>query len=218
MYAEAQPTLGDLGVKLGSEQGSEILEGLKAYLRGENPFPVHVVSVPGKASWESKGDLIFITLPPSEGVTGQQWIEYFDDNDINMSDDAKTVLSSEAFQPTAPGTIHRIVALKAIFWKKDSARTTENIQAEGISRKWLEAHPEAVCIFRKCFSDKQLKKMGIFYLVGIHKPIEVCGDPRFLIADRRGDGRWFDTGCANPDNKWFVSGAFFWSLPQENQS
>lgn len=214
MYAEARGTLDDINEKLAGENASEYLERLKAVGRGENPFPVHVVSVPGKATWETKGDLIYITLPPSEGVTGLRWIEYFEERDVNLSDDAKAVLRSTDFQPTAPGFVHRLVALRATFWKKDAERTTKNIQAEGVTRKWLEIHPEAVCIVRGCFSNKQLEKMGLVYLVGIHKPIGVYGNPRFLGAFRLGDGGWLFTYCADPDYEWGGCGAFFWSLPQ----
>ncbi|KKQ07408.1 MAG: hypothetical protein US18_C0017G0003 [Parcubacteria group bacterium GW2011_GWB1_36_5] len=37
-FEEAQSTLGDLGVKLASENGDQVLEGLKAYLRGDRGF------------------------------------------------------------------------------------------------------------------------------------------------------------------------------------
>ena len=220
MYDQADPTLRDLGVKLASENGSEHLEQLKAPLRGENLFPVNVVSVPGKVTWETKGDLIYITLPPSEGVTGLQWIEYFAENDTRLSDDAQTALRSPDFKPTVPDFVHKIVALRATFWKKDSERTTKAIQAEGVSRKWLETHAEAVCIFRKCFSNKQLEKMGLLWMVGIHKKIEVHGRPHFLGVGvgRGGVGGWLGTDYASPVNEWRGGGAFFWSLPQENQS
>jgi hypothetical protein len=217
MFKKARGTLNDIIEKLAGEEASVHLERLKAVGRGENPFPVNVVSVPGRATWQAKGDLIFITLPPSEGVTGPQWIEYFDELDIKLSDDAQTVLRSGDFQPAATGTIHRLVALRATFWKKDPERTTRAIQDEGAIRKWLETQPEAVCIFRKCFSDKQLEKMGLLWIVGIHKPIEVGGSPRFLFANRGGGGRWLYAVWAYPGDGWNDKGAFFWSLPQETQ-
>lgn len=214
MFEDARGTLNDITEKLAGENASEYLERLRAVGRGENPFPVNVVSISGKATWESKGDLIYITLPPSEGVTGPQWIEYFSEQDINLSDDAKTLLQLKAFLPTVPGFVHKIVALRATFWKKNSERTTKAIQDEGVLRKWLETHPEAVCILRKCFSNKQLEKMGLWWIVGIHKPIVVYGDPRFLNADRHAYRWWLDTSCAHSDDEWNDSGAFFWSLPQ----
>ena len=217
-YEEARGTLDDINNKLAGENASQYLECLKAVGRGENPFSPKMVLVPGYATWESKGDLIYITLPPSQGVTGPQWIEYFKEEDINLSDDAKAVLESTEFQPTIPGTVHKIVALRGTFWKKNSERTNKAIQAEGVLRKWPETHPEAVCIVRKCFSDKQLEKMGLWYLVGIHKPIEVHGRLHFLRADRYDRGRWLYTVYAKPDSFWSGDGAFFWSLPQENQS
>jgi len=218
MFETARGTLSDINEKLAGEDASQYLEHLKAVGRGENPFPVNVVSVPGKATWESKGDLIYITLPPSEGVTGPQWIERLENQDEQLSDDVKATLNSKDFKPTAPGFVYRIVALKATFWKKDSGRTTKVIQAEGLFRKWLELHPEAVCIIRECFSDKQLEKMGIFWIAGIHKPIEVDGDPHFLSAFRHDGGGWLFAFWAFPDFHWGDAGAFAWSLPQENQS
>ncbi|MDO8686916.1 MAG: hypothetical protein Q7K11_01775 [Candidatus Berkelbacteria bacterium] len=216
--AEVEPVMSDLHTQIGGKNGDQVFGALKSILRGENPFPVNVISIPGKATWEARGELIYITLPASEGVTGPQWIEDLDALDYRLSDDAKTALNSEAFQPTPAGFVHRLVALKGTFWKKDSERTNQNIQAEGVTRKWLETHAEAVCIFRKCFSDKQLEKMGLWYLVGIHKPILVDGDPRFLNASRSYDGGWLGTSCASPGDEWGGDGAFFWSLPQETQS
>ena len=215
---EVEPVMSDLHTQIGGKNGDQVFGALKSILRGENLFPVNVVSVPGKATWETKGDLIYITLPPSEGVTGLQWIEYFAENDIRLSDDAQTALRSPDFKPTAPGFVHKIVALRATFWKKDSERTTKAIRAEGVSRKWLETHAEAVCIFRKCFSNKQLEKMGLWWMVGIHKKIEVHGHLHFLGVGRGGDGGWLDSVYAGPGGGWDDGGAFFWSLPQENQS
>lgn len=46
MFSEAAGALADLHQKLGSESGSEVLEGLKKYLRGQNPFEMQERMIP----------------------------------------------------------------------------------------------------------------------------------------------------------------------------
>jgi len=207
-FSEAAGTLVDLNQKLGSENGGQILAGLKRYLRGENPFEV--------ATWESRDGLIYITLPPSDGTTGPGWIERLKAKGFRLSENAVAVLKSKAFKPTT-GIVHRLVVLPAKFFS-DSERITRTIRAEGQKRGWKELNPEAVCILRESFSDEELEKMGLLWIVGVHEPVEVDGNPRFLNASRRGVGRWLVTFWARPGGGWGVSGAFAWSFSQENKS
>ncbi len=96
----------------------------------------------------------------------------------------------------------------------DKNRITSKIQAEGLLRKWIELHPEAVCLIREKFSDDDLKAMGSYYIVGIHKPIQFGGDPRFLRAYRYDDGSWLGERSALPDRKWHSENGFAFSVPQ----
>ena len=214
-HERASKILDDIREKLFGKDGCKHLECLEAVGRGENPFPVSVFD---KATLEAKDNLIYITLPPSEGITGPSWIDYFYEKDFKLSAEAQVALKSKAFEPTLPGFVHRIVVLRANFWKKDPERINKDIWAEGVSRKWLETHPEAVCLIRKCFSDRQLKDMGLEWIVGIHKPIVVLGKPHFLFARRIGETRCLDARNARPDCEWNEYGAFAWSLPQEISS
>ncbi|HTE48920.1 MAG TPA: hypothetical protein VK675_03380 [Candidatus Paceibacterota bacterium] len=221
MYHETIGTLGDINEKLAGNDASEYLKRLQAFNNGQNAYPGHFVSIPGQAIWEKIGDdLIYITLPPSEGVTGPKWIEDLKDRDFYLTEDAKIILRSQDFQPTTPRFVHRIVVLRANFWKKKSDRNIACIQSEGVSRKWAELHSEAPCIIRNCFSDRELEKMGLVRIIGIrNKPFEGChGGPRFLCVSSGAAGRRLRADLAYPESKMDALSGLAWSLPEEISS
>jgi hypothetical protein len=111
------------------------------------------------------------------------------------------------------GIVHELAILPAKFFP-DSERITRTIRAEGKKRGWNELNPEVICILRENFSDDDLEKMGLWYIVGIHEPIEVDGNPHFLDAYRHDGGRWLGANWAFPLGSWRDNGAFAWSLPQ----
>ncbi|PJA94127.1 MAG: hypothetical protein CO133_00585, partial [Candidatus Komeilibacteria bacterium CG_4_9_14_3_um_filter_37_5] len=59
------------------------------------------------------------------------------------------------------------------------------------------------------FSNKELKEMGLYWIVIMHEPIKDSdGDPRLLSVDRGGDGSWLGTYFGNPDVKWHRDSGF----------
>lgn len=227
MYSEAAGTLADLHQKLGGENGSEVLEGLKKFLRGENPFKPKVktetVSQPivaGESSnskWEVRDGVIYITLPASEGVTGPQWIKRLVEKDFQVSKHACGLLKSKYFKPTT-GVVYKLAILTAKFWS-DSERITRNIRAEGQTQEWVELNPEAICILRENFSDEDLEKMGFLYIVGVHELVGAIDDLPYLSISRHSSLSWLNTTHETCRAfNWGDCGAFAWSLSQENHS
>ncbi len=205
-FSDVRGVLNDLNEKLAGEKANETLDGLKKFLRGENPFETTT------AKWEERDNVIYFTLPATDGRTGKQWKKSLESQGKRLSDAAKAILDSNDFVSTT-GVVYKVAAIRGTFWK-DAKRMTKNIEAEGTSRGWLKLQPETVCLVREYFSDDDLEKMGLWYIVGIHEPIGVLGHPLFLYAYRFGDGCWLSTGWANPDFYWGDRGAFAWSLPQ----
>lgn len=210
MFSDVRGVLNDLNEKLAGEKASETLDGLKKFLRGENPFEMPAISTGQK--WTERDNVIYFTLPATDGRTGKQWKKSLKSQGKRLSDAAEAVLDSDDFVPTT-GVVYKVAAIRGTFWT-DAKRLTKNIEAEGASRGWVKLQPEAVCLIREYFSDKELEAMGLWYIVGIHKPVEVDGRPHFLSARRIGDGRWLDALWAYPDGYWFYDSAFAWSLPQ----
>ncbi|MDO8579788.1 MAG: hypothetical protein Q7R72_02890 [bacterium] len=208
MFSDVRGVLNDLNEKLAGEKANETLEGLKKFLRGENPFE----TVTTTAKWEVREGVIYVTLPASEGITGPQWIKRLKKKDLRVSEYAEGLLKSKDFKPTT-GVVHKLAILSGKTFS-DSERITRTIRAEGKKRGWDELNPEAICILRENFSDKELEAMGFYWIVGIHEPIEVGGDPHFLVAARHDDGSWLGATWADPGYGWRGSSAFAWSLPQ----
>lgn len=178
--------------------------------------PTEVPSVPECQKWTERDGVIYFTLPATDGRTGKQWKKSLKSQDKRLSDVAEVVLDSDDFVPTT-GVVYKVAAIRGTFWK-DAERLTKNIEAEGASRGWVKLQPEAVCLIREYFSDKELEAMGLWWIVGIHKPIEVRGHLRFLHSGRLDKGDWLYTSWANPGGSWIDRGAFAFGLPQENQS
>ncbi|MEK7607572.1 MAG: hypothetical protein AAB484_01415 [Patescibacteria group bacterium] len=204
-----QATVGKL--VLDGKRDPELIASIFQKIVDENSFET-VAATPTTAKWEVRDGVIYVTLPASDGTTGQGWIKRLKSKGFRLSEYAEGLLQSSDFKPTT-GIVHRLAILSAKFWS-DSERITRTIRAEGKKRKWNELNPEAICILRENFSDEDLEKMGFWYIVGIHEPIEVYGGPHFLYAYRRDDGRWLLTYWAYPDHYWQDGSAFAWSLPQ----
>jgi hypothetical protein len=174
-------------------------------------------SVPEGQKWTEKDGVIYFTLPATDGRTGKEWKASLKSQGKRISDAAEVVLDSADFVPTT-GVVYKVAAIRGTFWKKDSQRLTKNIEAEGASRGWLKLQPEAVCLIREYFGDLELEAMGLWWIVGIHKPIVAYGYQHFLGSDRDGLGDWLGADWAYPVNGWSGLGAFAFGLPQENQS
>jgi len=210
---DAQKLLSEFFKRLEGDQASQILTSLEACMHGENVSLINIVPVPGKATWESRGPLTIVTLPGSEGLTGPELIARLDDQGKRLSDEAQLIMRSENFKPTHPGFVHKVVLLKANYWMENDKRTIQVVQAEGVLRKWSELHMEVMPMIRGCFSDRQLEKMGLRWIMGMHKPIVVKNRPRLLLVSRGLFGRYLGVHSAYPDSSCLSSGAFAWSIP-----
>lgn len=166
--------------------------------------------------WEVRSGVIYITLPASEGVTGQQWSKHLESKNFQVADDAQNLLKSEDFKPTTR-VVYRLAILPSTFWQ-DSELIMRKIRAEGQRCKWGEINPEAVCILRETLSNNDLKKMGLWYIAGVHEPIKVHGHPHFLYASRGVGAGLLGTYGARPDDAWCGGvGGFTWSVPRETR-
>ncbi len=179
--------------------------------------------------WHREGDVIhFHEKFVSDGTTGPNWIPRSEKKGFRVGSYAKSVLLSKPdpkrpekayFDPTN-GTVYRPIAICGTFWKNASERLTKNIRAESESPKrgWAKPHAELMCLLREAFSDNELREMGIWYLVGLHDPIEDSdGVPILLSADRYDDGQWLNSYYGRPDGRWSVHGAFVSVLPQVSE-
>lgn len=181
--------------KLGGE------DGVAKFLRGEL-----TVSEP-VSRWQERDGVIYFTLPLTDGTTGPEWIARLEKKKYNVGSYAKQMLLSPDFKPTT-GVINEIAVLKGMLFQ-DNKRITKNIRAEAKQRVLTIPNAEVACLIRDTFTDDELEKMGLMWIITMHEPInDSGGDPDLLGARRRGDGRYLDAYCDGPDDRWIRDGGF----------
>lgn len=153
----------------------------------------------------------------STGTTGTEWIPQLEGQGYKVWDYAKSVFGSPNFPaPTKVGTIHHCAVIPGEFFE-DGSRITKTIRAEGARRKYRDPHPEIAGLVRQKFTDDELKAMGLWWMVVMHKAIKDSdGDPSMLAASRYDDGREVGACDGRLGSRWRRVNGFLFVLPQVN--
>ena len=117
-----------------------------------------------------KDGVIYFTVT-SNGMTGKEWIIHFNSKGAKINDYAKQLLLSEDFKPRKKGSVHQIEVIKGEFFSNEN-RTTSNIRQEADKRKLSKPNAEVACLIRDLFTGKEIRKMGLCWIVTIHEPIK----------------------------------------------
>ncbi|MFH1631831.1 MAG: hypothetical protein ABIA47_02270 [bacterium] len=174
--------------KLGGEQKAE------AFLRGE----LEVVEV--ERAWREEDGIIYFSVT-SDGTTGEEWAERLTQGGFRVSGYAKSVLCSSDFKPTS-GVTTEVAVMKGMLFG-DGDRVTEKIRSEATKRGFTNPNAEVACLIREKFSDKEIKAMGLRWIVAMHDPIEDAdGGPDLLSANRSDDGSWLSAHYDWPGARW----------------
>ena len=182
------------------------VEGARRFLCGELS-----VSEP-TCSWREEDGVIYFSVT-SDGTTGEEWITRLESKGLRAGNYAKQVLRSPDFKPTN-GMTTEVAVLKGILFE-DNDRITKKIRAEADKRKLGKPEPELACLIREKFTDKEIKAMGLMWIVAMHEPInDSDGGPGLLYADRDDDGRWLYAYGGNPGLRWFRDDGFAFAVSQ----
>lgn len=190
-FASANLTAGQLNAivkKLGGH------EGALRFLRGET-----LVTKPER-KWCEQDGIIYFSVT-SDGTTGEEWIRRLEKNGFRISDYAKNVLRSKDFKPSS-GVTTQIVVLKSMLWNGND-RITKNIRAKALELGLATPNAEVACLIRDNFSDKEIKAMGLWWIVVMHELIKdsnIC--PRLLKVHRGDGGSWLHAIYDDLDSGW----------------
>ncbi len=189
------------------------MDGAQRFLRGEV-----LVSEPARR-WREENGVIYFTLPPTDGTTGEEWIARLESKDFHIGNHAKSVLRSDDFKPTS-GVTTEVAVLKGTLFT-DNDRITRNIRAKAYAgtftqgRKLSNPNAEVACLVREMFSNKELEAMGLWWIVAMHEPIKDSGGgPRLLRASRNGNGCWLNAYDGDPDFRWGRNSGFAFAVSQ----
>ena len=207
------PMVGQVVENLSGANGAEWFEALKRFLRKENPWPSVGAPTGESAKWREHDGVIYLQVT-SDGTTGAGWIDWFEKNNLRVSDYAKSVLVSKDFKPSKACTVYEIAILKGMLFE-DKNRFTKDIRAEAMRRNLSKPNAEVACLIRKHFSDADIEAMGLWWIVAMHEPIKGSGGyPSLLGAGRGGGGRWLRAGCGDPDRGWHRGDGFAFVVSQ----
>lgn len=146
--------------------------GRSPALRRENDGRIHFTVT---SEGDSASDLIRYRSYPVEGLVWEA--------------NAKSLLHSPSFGPTAAGTRKKLVIVPG-----PSDFEGQFVPAEFCQQYWdeglREPHVEDLALTRIFFSDEELAEFGFQVILLMHPPIRVCGRPCLLGMHKYRDGRW----------------------------
>lgn len=131
---------------------------------------------------EHRGQTIVVV---SDGVAAEQSIPNLEAAGFNVWPEAKFIIRSTACVVTN-GVTYRVGIIKGDEFE-DDARTTENIRKEADRRRWTEPPAELARLLREKISDEELERMGLRWLVVMHKSIADSGGCPGLLGLGRDD-------------------------------
>lgn len=199
-FAAVDYTMGQMNdtVKIMMAQAGD--DAVERFLSGKL-----ILSEPPR-SWREQDGVIYLTVT-SDGTTGPELIKRLKDKGFHISDYAKSIVNSPDFKPTTD-MITEIAILKGMLFS-DSDRTTKKIRAEAGKRNFTAPNAEVACLIREKFTDKDIKAMGLYWIVTMHEPIKDSdGGSRLLDVHRGGDGRWLSASWARPGDGWSRDSGF----------
>ncbi len=89
------------------------------------------------------------------------------------------------------------------------------IRVEAERCNLTEPNAEVACLIREKFSDKEIKEMGLEYIVTMHEPIkDADGILSLLGADRFVVGRGLRASNGGPDDGWDREDGFAFDASQ----
>ncbi|PCI19203.1 hypothetical protein COB64_04140 [Candidatus Wolfebacteria bacterium] len=191
--------LGEIEALVNKLGGMKIVDGI---LDGSLEFQV----IKPEKRWREEDGILHLTLAPSDGTTGPEWINRLKDDGHKVSDYAQQVLNSDDFKPTK-GVTYNLAIIKGEKFE-DSHRITKNIRKMADNKGYIKPNAEVACLIREQFSNEELEEMGLIWIVAMHEPIKDSdGDPRLLRAGRNGGG-WLDGCWGKPDARWYRGDSF----------
>ena len=165
-----------------------------------------------KAKYREVDGVIYFSVT-SDGTTGEEWIVRLDAKGRRVNGFAKGLLRSNYFNPAKPTTYEVAVLKGGLFSDKD--RITSTIRKDAKNRQFSIPNAEIACLIREKFSEKELKAMGLYWIVVMHEPIkDVADDFSLLSASRDDGGFWLSTSYGNPGSKWFCGNGFAFVVSQ----
>ncbi len=137
-----------------------------------------------------KDDIMIDVNLLSNGLTGQGWVNKFETEGRELSEEVKKILTSQAFVPTK-GVIYKLVIIRGKTFEY-GGRTVSTVREYAYSKGFFKARLEIACLFRDLLSDEKMREMRLYSLVVVSTHakkkntkllmIDIDGAPNTLMA------------------------------------
>lgn len=129
----------------------------------------------------------------SDGTTGLQWIDRLTHKGVHVSESARSVLRSPKFRPSTPGRVINLALLPGSMFA-DAVRTTAIVHHRASTLGLSRPDAEVACLFREICLPSEVRKMGLTWVMTMHRPIEDADEsPAILHAAHHDTECWLDT-------------------------
>lgn len=148
--------------------------------------------------YRDENGLISFSLPATDGTTGDGWIARLTAKGIFVGDRARSLLLSDAFEPTS-GRIYQISILRGEIFKK-YGRVTKKIRDKASSLGLSSLTMEMACLIREMFTDEEIRAMDLSWIVCMHEPIkDYSGGSKLLLFVSGTDVNCLSVGYGESD-------------------
>lgn len=150
-----------------------------------------------------KDDIIEFELV-SNGMSGEMWIFHLKEIGYSIGDDAKKILLSDNFKPSEKGNLFKVIVFKNKYFK-DGGGSYDSIVKSLLEHDLRIPTLEIICLIRNKFTDGELKKMGLKWIIAMHDPFKIEGRGlRLMCAGSGGSGKWLYT-CSSSFDKFAIT-------------
>lgn len=204
---DARGPLNDLNDKLAGNDGRVWLDGLKRFLRHENPWPRVGTAIDPGGNWPENPDIVYLRFT-SKGRTPEEWFRRMEDGGVGTG----SFLMPDHFE-TTEGKDYVIVILLGSLWD-DAPRTTRNILATAEIRGLKRLCPEAALLTTDGIGGGDIRNMGARRIVSLGDPF---GDSRRALSctlkfHGHDERHWDAPACQVLDFRWERSACFAFQM------
>lgn len=114
----------------------------------------------------SRGE-ICLTLRPTEGWIGEQWLHYFEDRNYSLDDRARYLLTHSPIGVTT-GKIYDVRIIPCTKECVSVQTAVCRARERGLNKLIMEA----ACVFRASYTDLEIKAMGFRKVLVVHEPVD----------------------------------------------
>lgn len=166
-------------------------------------------------SYQKLDKIIKLPTLISNGTTGPQFISKMEKANLTIGSYAAGILQSDDFAKSVTTGIKYLPGVIKGSEFTDSERTTENIRKYATERGGITPPVQLSPMLRLVYSDEEIKKMGLLWLVGMHEPIKGSGgDLRLLGLDADDPDCQLLAFSGDDSDEWGAETGFVFLFPQ----